>query len=238
MAFRFRKSLGFGFGRVNLSKRGASLSVGGPGNIVTLGRRGARTTVGIPGTGMSWSTKLGGGRRRARAYSNDEMGDTMERVDADLALAEAQYHAAELAFAKAEGLAPHMDEDQLAQNEIWRATLAQKRIEIDQTRRMQRRVKAQQIWSTTKSAIKTLLLLAILYWVFTTFAHAQGFATKSFYNANGSFAGSSIMRGNSSSFYDGQGRFSGSSIRHGNSTSFYDGSGHYTGSSINTSPRR
>jgi hypothetical protein len=54
----------------------------------------------------------------------------------------------------------------------------------------------------------------------------------------GSFAGSSVTRGNSSSHYDGQGRFSGSSIRHGKSTSFYDRSGHYAGSVINTSPRR
>jgi hypothetical protein len=56
--------------------------------------------------------------------------------------------------------------------------------------------------------------------------------TRSFYNERGSFAGSSVMRGNSSSFYDGAGRFSGSAVRHGNSTSFYDGRGRYTGSVI------
>ena len=53
--------------------------------------------------------------------------------------------------------------------------------------------------------------------------------TRSFYDGNGSFAGSSVTRGNSSSFYDGQGRFSGSAVRHGNSRSFYDGQGRYTG---------
>jgi hypothetical protein len=58
------------------------------------------------------------------------------------------------------------------------------------------------------------------------------------YYSRGSFAGSSVTRGNSSSFYDGQGRFSGSAIKHGNSTSFYDGRGRFTGSSINTEPRR
>jgi hypothetical protein len=68
-------------------------------------------------------------------------------------------------------------------------------------------------------------------------AEAQS-TSRSFYNERGSFAGSSVTRGNSSSFYDGQGRFSGSAIKHGNSTSFYDGRGRYTGSSINTSPRR
>jgi hypothetical protein len=69
-------------------------------------------------------------------------------------------------------------------------------------------------------------------------ANAQSWTSRSFYNERGSFAGSSVTRGNSSSFYDGQGRFSGSAIRHGKSTSFYDGRGRYTGSSINTSPRR
>jgi hypothetical protein len=68
-------------------------------------------------------------------------------------------------------------------------------------------------------------------------ASAQS-VSRSFYDSRGSFAGSSVTRGNSSSFYDGQGRFSGSAIRRGNSTSFYDRSGHYTGSVINTSPRR
>jgi hypothetical protein len=63
-------------------------------------------------------------------------------------------------------------------------------------------------------------------------------SARSFYGSNGSFAGSSVTRGNSTSFYDSQGRFSGSSIQHGNSKSFYDGRGRYTGSSIDTGPRR
>jgi hypothetical protein len=79
----------------------------------------------------------------------------------------------------------------------------------------------------------TLLTIAVLM----TQAKAQS-TTRSFYDNRGSFAGSSVTRGNSTSFSDGQGRFSGSAIRHGNSTSFYDKSGHYTGSSINTSPKR
>jgi hypothetical protein len=72
---------------------------------------------------------------------------------------------------------------------------------------------------------------------FVAVAGAQT-STKSFYNKNGSFAGSSVTRGNSSSFYNERGSFAGSAIRHGNSTSFYDGHGRYTGSSINTGPRR
>ena len=82
----------------------------------------------------------------------------------------------------------------------------------------------------------TLLLVADHRRLMTQ-AKAQS-TTRSFYDNRGSFAGSSVTRGNSTSFSDGQGRFSGSAIRHGNSTSFYDKSGHYTGSSINTSPKR
>jgi hypothetical protein len=88
-----------------------------------------------------------------------------------------------------------------------------------------------------KRSLAIILALAPTL-VFAAPAAAQSSTTRSFYNERGSFAGSSVTRGNSSSYYDGQGRFSGSSIRHGNSTSFYDRSGHYTGSVINTSPRR
>lgn len=71
MGFRFRRSIRLGKGlRVNLSKSGASLSVGGRGATVNFGRRGTRGTVGIPGSGVSYSTRLGGrGRRRGGAGS-------------------------------------------------------------------------------------------------------------------------------------------------------------------------
>ena len=72
-----------------------------------------------------------------------------------------------------------------------------------------------------------------------TFAKADPIArSRSFYDGRGSFAGSSVTRGNSSSFYDGRGSFAGSSVRHGKWESFYDGRGRYGGSVINTSPRR
>ena len=58
MGLRFRKSLRLVPGlRLNLSKRGASLSVGGKGVTANLGSRGVRTTVGIPGTGLSYTTR-------------------------------------------------------------------------------------------------------------------------------------------------------------------------------------
>ena len=39
---------------VNLSKRGVSLSLGGPGASINFSKRGTRTTVGLPGTGISY----------------------------------------------------------------------------------------------------------------------------------------------------------------------------------------
>ncbi len=63
MGFRFRKSVKICKGvKVNFSKSGASLTLGGRGHSVTLGKR-SRVTVGIPGTGLSYSTSLSGGSK-------------------------------------------------------------------------------------------------------------------------------------------------------------------------------
>jgi len=63
--------------------------------------------------------------------------------------------------------------------------------------------------------------------------------SRSYYDNNGSFSGSSIDHGKDASFYDRNGRFSGSAIRNSNgTTSFYDKSGHFTGSSVDTTPKR
>ena len=69
MGFRFRKGLSLLPGvRLNFSKSGASLSLGGRGMSVNLSPSGVRTTVGVPGSGMSyrsptykWSKLAGGG---------------------------------------------------------------------------------------------------------------------------------------------------------------------------------
>jgi hypothetical protein len=56
MGLRLRKILTLAPGlRINLSKSGASLSVGPKGATVNLGRKGVRGTVGLPGTGLSYS---------------------------------------------------------------------------------------------------------------------------------------------------------------------------------------
>jgi len=63
MAWRWRKSIGLGkLVRVNLSRRGAGVSVGVPGARVGTGTRGAYTSVGIPGTGLYKLTRLGAKR--------------------------------------------------------------------------------------------------------------------------------------------------------------------------------
>ncbi|MCE7887674.1 MAG: DUF4236 domain-containing protein [Alphaproteobacteria bacterium PRO2] len=65
MGFRFRKSIKIIPGiRLNLSKSGPSVSVGGKGLTYNVSKKGTRTTVGIPGTGLSHSTyKANTGKR-------------------------------------------------------------------------------------------------------------------------------------------------------------------------------
>lgn len=76
MGFRFRRSIRIAPGlRVNVGKRGVSLSAGVRGASVTFGPRGTYTNVGIPGTGFSYRERVGGGseqRRTARAQQRLE----------------------------------------------------------------------------------------------------------------------------------------------------------------------
>lgn len=72
MGFRFRKSFKIAPGvRVNLSKRGASVSAGKPGATVNVSSKGTRATVGLPGTGISYSEKL---TSAASAPADEESG--------------------------------------------------------------------------------------------------------------------------------------------------------------------
>jgi len=72
-----------------------------------------------------------------------------------------------------------------------------------------------------------------------TGAHAQQSTSRSFYDQRGSFAGSSVTRGNATSFSDRSGHFAGRAIKHSNgTTSFYDRNGRFTGSTTDTTPRR
>ena len=59
MGFRFRRSVKICKGvKINVSKSGTSLSLGGAGHSVNFGSKGVRTTVGIPGTGLSTVQQL------------------------------------------------------------------------------------------------------------------------------------------------------------------------------------
>jgi hypothetical protein len=82
-----------------------------------------------------------------------------------------------------------------------------------------------------------LLALALVVWFIAT-AHAEPSASRSFYDSQGRFAGSSIARGSSLSFYNARGGFAGSSLRIGRSTTFYDRQGRYSGTVVNTGPGR
>jgi hypothetical protein len=60
---RFQKRLRILPGlRINLSKSGASATLGPRGAGVNIGKDGITTNAGIPGTGLSYRQRLGGGR--------------------------------------------------------------------------------------------------------------------------------------------------------------------------------
>jgi hypothetical protein len=62
MGFRFRRTIRLAPGiRVNLSKSGASLSLGRRGATLNFNGRGTKATVGLPGSGLSYSTMLKSG---------------------------------------------------------------------------------------------------------------------------------------------------------------------------------
>jgi hypothetical protein len=89
---------------------------------------------------------------------------------------------------------------------------------------------------------RALMLISLFVTVFvvTFYSNYKALAqtnTRSFYDGNGSFAGSSSSHNNNTSFSDRNGRFDGSAIRNSDgTTSFYDRNGHFTGSAVNTSP--
>jgi hypothetical protein len=82
-----------------------------------------------------------------------------------------------------------------------------------------------------------LIIVALITWLASALAEPS--SSRSFYDRNGSFAGSSTTRGNATTFTDRNGRFDGTAIRNSDgTTSLYDRNGHFTGSTLNTSPRR
>jgi hypothetical protein len=111
--------------------------------------------------------------------------------------------------------------------ELVRARLAQIRSET-------RYANAFWFWFYFRKAV----FWAVVLWLLAMVAGAAHAQSRSFYDGQGRYAGSSTTRGNSSSFYGSNGSFAGSAIRRGKSTTFFDGQGNFVGSSINTGPRR
>ncbi len=63
MGLRFHKSVTLLPGvRVNFSKSGASVSLGGKGLTYNIGSKRNRATVGLPGSGLSYSKTTGNGK--------------------------------------------------------------------------------------------------------------------------------------------------------------------------------
>jgi cell division protein FtsI/penicillin-binding protein 2 len=88
------------------------------------------------------------------------------------------------------------------------------------------------------ACITALLAIAVAMW-FISAVRAEPSTSRSYYDQRGSFAGSSVTRGNQTTFTDRNGRFDGTAIKNSDgTTSFYDKSGRFTGSSTNTTQPR
>lgn len=73
MGLRFRKSLKIAPGvKINLSKSGGSLSLGGRGATINISNRGIRSTYGIPGTGISYVTQASLGKKGIFSSSHSD----------------------------------------------------------------------------------------------------------------------------------------------------------------------
>ena len=63
MGMRFHRSITIFPGvRLNISKSGISVSIGGAPFTFNAGERGEQVTTSVPGTGWSWIKRVGGGK--------------------------------------------------------------------------------------------------------------------------------------------------------------------------------
>lgn len=75
MGWRFRKSVTLLKGvKVNISKRGLSLTVGGRGHSLTFSKYGIYANASIPGTGIAYREKIAGGTTKQRKSSSSTRG--------------------------------------------------------------------------------------------------------------------------------------------------------------------
>jgi hypothetical protein len=109
----------------------------------------------------------------------------------------------------------------------------QKHLELESDESRRTRLKRQDLQAIFGSVAAVAAILGLFLFFWLSAANAQ--ESRSFYDRNGSFSGSTITRGNSTSVYDKNGRFDGTVIRNNNGTSsVYDRNGHFTGSTTNT----
>ena len=65
MAVRFSKRIKIAKGlSLNLSRSGVGVSMGGRGGSISVGKRGVYANTSLPGTGLSYRTKLSGGKQK------------------------------------------------------------------------------------------------------------------------------------------------------------------------------
>lgn len=82
MGFRFQKRIRLlpGIG-LNLSKTGASVTVGKPGLSVNLSKDGTTGNVGIPGTGLFYREKISSSPMQAQELAPIEQEDEAQSAD-------------------------------------------------------------------------------------------------------------------------------------------------------------
>lgn len=81
MGFKFRKSVKLAPGvKLNFGKKGLGMSVGGKGARFSVSSSGRTTaSFGIPGTGLSYSTSLGGKKKRTTKKTTTKTTASMTR---------------------------------------------------------------------------------------------------------------------------------------------------------------
>lgn len=81
MGLRFRKSIKLSKGvRLNVGRKSVGISAGGKrGGVSINSRSGARARISVPGTGLSYSTKLSGGKSRQSTCSSKKGQQHQER---------------------------------------------------------------------------------------------------------------------------------------------------------------
>lgn len=248
MGFRFRKSFGSKFCRLNLSGSGISVSTGVPGlrassNVVSFGgkRRAPRVTASIPGTGLSYGASSP--RRSRGGWPQSDAGRMIADAEATLAIARSQYRVAAIAVDKVDAIRAKaianncLDADQEAEIEVAHAQLNYHRLQVEHMEDSINNARNTLVQQRVTAAIKVVVVALVGFWLMGKFAHAE---TVNAYDPGGRKIGSSsTVGGGTTNFYDAGGRKVGSSSRvGGGTTNFYDAEGRKTGSTSGPAVRR